>query len=113
MTNFTAGQTCTVTYSFSPTRPGTRYGAVVVRSRAGTTLGTSYLYGTATGPQVTFLPAAGPTVLPLGGGFTYPVGIAVDAGDAVYVADQKANVVSKIPAGCTSASCVTPVGGWL
>jgi sugar lactone lactonase YvrE len=46
---------------------------------------------------------------PLGGGFQTPFGAAVDTSGNVYVTDGSA--VKEIPAGCTTASCVTTLGG--
>jgi NHL repeat len=46
----------------------------------------------------------------LGGGFSSPFGVAVDAFANVFVADTGNNAVKKIPPGCVSASCVTAVG---
>ena len=50
-------------------------------------------------------------VTALGGGFSYPYGVAVDASGNVYVADSGNNVVKEIPPGCASSSCVTTLGG--
>jgi len=47
----------------------------------------------------------------LGGGFSNPFGVAVDASGNVYVADFTNNAVKKIPAGCGSSSCATTLGG--
>jgi DNA-binding beta-propeller fold protein YncE len=42
------------------------------------------IYGTGAGPEVVFSPA---TLSTLGGGFSYPYGVAVDGSGNVYVAD--------------------------
>jgi hypothetical protein len=47
----------------------------------------------------------------LGGGFTFPAGVAVDLSDNVYVADDDDNAVKKIPPGCFASACVTTFGG--
>jgi large repetitive protein len=47
----------------------------------------------------------------LGGGFYEPVGVAVDGGGNVYVADYGNGAVKEMPAGCTSSSCATTVDG--
>jgi CSLREA domain-containing protein len=47
----------------------------------------------------------------LGGGFSYPDSVAVDASGNVYLADYGPNAVYEIPAGCASSSCVTRLGG--
>ena len=53
---------------------------------------------------------AGP-VTPLGGGFSNPLGVAVDSGGNVYVTDSGNAAVKEIPPGCTSSACVTTLGG--
>jgi hypothetical protein len=53
-TSYTAGEACTVEYSFTPQVPGTRLGAITLVSDSGALLGTSYLGGTGTGPLATF-----------------------------------------------------------
>ena len=53
---YAAYDTCTVNVVFTPTAPGTRYGAIVIRSLSGTTIATAYLRGTGLGPQIAFLP---------------------------------------------------------
>jgi streptogramin lyase len=47
----------------------------------------------------------------LGGGFTNPIGTAVDPSGNVYVADASHNAVKEIPAGCASSTCVVTIGG--
>ena len=50
-------------------------------------------------------------VTTLGGGFSCPYGVAVDAIGNVYVADTGNSAVKKIPSGCSSSSCVVTLGG--
>ena len=47
----------------------------------------------------------------LGGGFSTPAGVAMDASGNVFVADAGNNLVKEIPAGCASSGCVIPLGG--
>jgi sugar lactone lactonase YvrE len=47
----------------------------------------------------------------LGGGYSYPSGVAVDGSGNVYVADADNNAVKEMPARCDSSSCVTNLGG--
>ena len=54
--SYAVGDTCTVTVSYSPTRPGPRYGAVVLYASNGTPSATAYLQGQGTSPQVSFNP---------------------------------------------------------
>jgi DNA-binding beta-propeller fold protein YncE len=67
-------------------------------------LATAYVYGTGTGPQVTFSPATQST---LGGDLNVPRGVAVDGSGNVFVADTNNNTVKEILAGGT----VTILGG--
>jgi trimeric autotransporter adhesin len=53
---YNAGDTCTVAATFTPTRPGARYGAVALFAPSGTPIATSYLQGVGVGPQVSFSP---------------------------------------------------------
>jgi sugar lactone lactonase YvrE len=47
----------------------------------------------------------------LGGGFSDPFGVAVDASGNIYVANYLGNSVMEFPAGCASSSCVITLGG--
>ena len=78
---YTAGQACTVQYSFTPQEPGVRLGAITLVSDSGSLLGTSYLGGTGTGPQAIFS-NGGQSVLQNTSG--YLNGIATDASGNVY-----------------------------
>jgi large repetitive protein len=109
-TAYTFGQTCTVNVTFTPKFAGTRYGAVVLTDNNGNVLATGYLQGTGVGPQVIYSPALTSTPVSGIGSGSVPVGVAVDGSGNVYVANLS-NAVTKIPLGCTSASCVTTLGG--
>jgi sugar lactone lactonase YvrE len=106
----TVGATCTVEYTFTPSHPGTRYGGINLTNSAGTVLGEAFVTGVGNGPQAAFAPATGAVPTIMGGMFSYPYGIAVDATGDVYVADNVRTVL-KVPAGCGSSSCVTTLGG--
>jgi len=110
-TAYTAGQTCTVDINFTPTHPWVRYGGITLESSAGTVLAQSFVTGTGTGPQVIFPEGTAEASSTLGGGFSDQGGVAVDGNGNVYVADTYDSEVKKIPAGCTSSSCVTVLGG--
>ena len=86
---YTSGQTCTVKYTFKPIHPGTRYGAAVLYDNATpvNAIANTYLYGTGTGPQVTFSP---PTQSALPTGLASPCGMAVDAKGNLFVASDSA-----------------------
>ena len=109
-TVYAAGQTCTVNVTFTPKFAGTRNGAVVLNDINGNVLATGYLQGTGVGPQVIYSPALTSTPVSGIGSGSVPVGVAVDGSGNVYLANLS-NAVTKIPLGCTSASCVTTLGG--
>jgi len=81
-TPYSAGATCTVEFSFTPARPGLRYGGIPLTSTTGTTIANAYVYGLGTGPQVTYAPG---TQSLLGSGLTNPSGVAVDGSGDIFV----------------------------
>jgi sugar lactone lactonase YvrE len=114
-TAYSIGQVCTVEYGFTPLHPGQRMGAVQLISSAGAVMGTSFISGIGSGPQVVFATTTTGVYLPsaqntLGGGFSNPEAAAVDGSGNVYVADFSSSAVKEIPAGCASSSCVTTLG---
>ena len=88
--------TCTVNVAFKPQFPGARNGAIQLFDGSGNLLGTAYIPGTGTGPQVVFAPGTQST-LPAGGGFSQPLGDAVDAAGNVYIADTLDSRIIEIP----------------
>jgi hypothetical protein len=103
---YTSGDTCTLNVTFTPKFSGVRYGAATLSNGSGAVIATAYVYGTGSGPQVTFSPGTQTT---LGGGFSQPQGVAVDGNGNVFVADT--TVVKEIPAGCVSTGCVVTLAG--
>jgi hypothetical protein len=93
---YAVGSTCTVNYTFKPTRPWIRYGGIALADSSGNLLGNSYITGTGTGPQPIFL--SNNSVATLGSGFNYPLGAAVDASGNVYVADTENGCIKEIVA---------------
>jgi sugar lactone lactonase YvrE len=89
---YTISSSCTVNVTFSPKHPGVRYGAVVLTDNSGNVIGTAYVEGTGTGPQISFLPR---TLTSLPGSFGYPQGIAVDGAGNLYIADPLGSAVYK------------------
>jgi sugar lactone lactonase YvrE len=94
-TAYNAGQTCTVNYTFRPTHPGLRYGGISLSTSGSVVLGNAYIYGLGTGPQVIYSPAAQSLV---GGYYSFPTGVAVDAAGDVFLSDENGNSVSEVPA---------------
>jgi len=114
-TAYTAGQTCTVNVVFKPRAAGTRTGAVLLTDASGNTLGTTFLPGAASGPQIQFNSnfQAQVTVLPNTPVTNYPLGVAVDAAGNVYATDAAHDVLLKIPySGGTYGAPVTIASGF-
>jgi streptogramin lyase len=95
-TAYSAGQICTVSYIFQPQYPGQRLGAVAAVDNNGNPMGTSYLSGLGTGPQISFSPAVQSVV---GTGYIYPSSVAVDAAGDVFIADYNQPTLFEVPAG--------------
>jgi streptogramin lyase len=93
------GQSGTVKVTFTPQHPGPRYGAVNLADASGNLMATVCLQGAGSGPQVAFLPGVATRI---GSGFCVPIGVAVDAGGNVFLADTYNNrVVKATPSGGT------------
>jgi len=99
--SYNAGDICTVNVVFKPTAPGLRRGAVQLMDGAGYPLASANIYGTGTGPLVTFPPLTNSfpnNASILTSNFRDPEGIAIDGNGNVYVTDQAGGVVKKIVA---------------
>ena len=106
---YSNGDTCSVKVTLTPKYAGPRYGAVQLLNGSRSVIATALIYGTGLGPQIQF--PSNPTIAPLGGGFSYPFGVAVDGAGNIYVADAGNTAVKEMPAGCATSSCVTTLGG--
>ncbi|HZL26312.1 MAG TPA: NHL repeat-containing protein, partial [Acidobacteriaceae bacterium] len=98
-TVYAIGDTCTVQYTFKPTRPWMRYGGISLSDANGVLLGNTYLTGKGTGPQVSYPPSA--TTVPatlIGNTAGAPVGIVVDGNGNVYFTDLSSGSVKEIVA---------------
>jgi trimeric autotransporter adhesin len=97
-TAYTVSETCTVNVIFKPRVPGARPGAVLLTDASNDILGIAYLPGTGIGPEITFSPGVQSTLPSYSGqNAAVPVGVAVDAGLNVYVADLINNWIIKMP----------------
>ena len=95
---YNSGDTCTINATFTPQYPGARYGAAVLEDTSGTVLATAYLYGSGTGPQITFLPGVESTLTVSGSKPAAPAAMAADASGNIYIADPaNGQVVKETP----------------
>ncbi len=98
-TAYNVNDTCTVQYTFSPTRPWIRYGGISLSDASGVLLGNIYLTGTGTGPQLSYPPSASTVPITLTGGTnSSPDSVALDGNGNVYFADASSNSLKEIVA---------------
>ena len=110
LTTYTAGESCTVHVTFSPTAPGLRLGAVELHDSSGDLLGRGYMYGTGTGSLLRYNPG---TQAVLYSSLNAPQAMVVDAGSNIYIADTQNTRVLKLPWNGTSYGTPVTVGsGW-
>jgi uncharacterized repeat protein (TIGR03803 family) len=109
-TTYDVGAACTADYTFTPAHPGQRLGGITVTDASNNVLANAYITGIGTGPQITFSSANNQTTL-VTVPADEPFGVAVDASGDIFFADAESNAVDKVPAGCTTAACVTTLGG--
>ena len=95
--SYAVGDSCTVVVSFTPAHPGSRYGAVQLSSN-GVVIATGNVFGTGTGPQITFGPGTLSTLAQTNGNFSEPSGVAVDGSGNIFVADLLNSAVREIVA---------------
>jgi sugar lactone lactonase YvrE len=106
-TAYTAGQSCTVTASFTPSAPGARAGAVTfIAQESNLPLMTWYLDGTGQSGAVTIDPGTQTPTTLTGTQTPAGYGTAVDGFGNVYVADHANGAVLKLAAGTFSQSTV-------
>ena len=128
VTAYTVGQVCSVDFSFTPTVPGQRPGAIILSSGSAV-LGVSFLSGIGTGPQVVESPGtitvyAG---IPQSAGYSgdngaatnaklnSPSGIVFDPAGNLYIADYGNSTVRKVNAttgNITMVAGVPPSAGY-
>ena len=94
---YEAKSTCTVVVRFTPQGPGHRFGKLTVADTASAAPLSIGLLGEGSGPVVSFTPAQITTVpgtFPSGAGLlSSALGLAVDGGDTLYIADTGNNAV--------------------
>jgi large repetitive protein len=82
---YSAGDSCTVNVTFTPTRPGLRFGGVTLSTSGGTLIGNAYVNGVGVGPQVIYPPGVQTM---LGSGFTDPSGVSEDGNGNIFVSNN-------------------------
>ncbi len=92
---YTAGQTCTVQYTFTPQAPGQRLGGITLLDGSGNVLTGAFLSGTGTGPVAIFPTASAKTTV---ANVAQPTGVARDAAGNLYVTDYTNGSVLKYAA---------------
>ena len=123
---YTVGQTCTVEFSFTPTAPGLRLGAIELFTATGTQpLATTYIYGTGEGPLAAYTPGIISTVAgngsiafngpPDGDGglatqasFFNLTSVSLDGAGNMYLVDSSNGFVRKVTA---ATGIINPVAG--
>jgi sugar lactone lactonase YvrE len=98
---YNVGDTCEVDVLFSPSTSGNRYGAVALRDTAGNRVALGYVYGVGVAPQVGFPPGVQATI---DSALAHPVGVAVDNGGGIYIAESGAGKVYKETSSSGAAS---------
>ncbi len=98
---YTAGQTCTVQYSFNPLAPGVRVGGILLKSNDATplTVASTYLSGTGTGPQAVFTTGV---VSTFATNVSSQNGFAVDAAGDLYFTEPDTGTIQKVAAGTST-----------
>jgi sugar lactone lactonase YvrE len=89
--NYSTGDSCVVNVKLTPGTPGPKYGAVELLDHSSNVLATGLVYGSGTGPMVTFPPGQQTQVDSL----TNAEGIAADSAGNLYVADTYNNRILK------------------
>jgi sugar lactone lactonase YvrE len=98
-TAYSAGQGCTVNYTFTPLAPGGRKGAVLLTDGSGNVLGTSYLSGIGVGPQGLF--DTTPQTVSISG-LNMVRGLSLDGYGNLYAFETTSGSIDEFPAGTST-----------
>jgi hypothetical protein len=94
-TTYPAGDMCAVNVAYTPQYSGNRNGAILLSDASGNVLATTYLPGTATGPQIVFTTNS-PAALSEVAAFD-PEGMTVDGNGNIYFSDLANATVYELP----------------
>jgi len=113
-TTYSSSSTCVVNVTFNPRFAGTRTGAVVFYSGAGSTgtvLASTSMYGIGTGPQIAYILSQAITINPVvnGEGLGQPHYAVKDGAGDLFISDFFNNRVVEIPAGGGAAIAFNPI----
>ncbi len=108
-TAYSAGQSCTVNYTFTPIAPGGRNGAVLLTDGSGNVLGTSLLSGIGAGPKGLF--DTTPQTVSISD-LSVPRGLSTDGYGNLYVFETTSGSIDEFPAGTSTKVqlATVPVG---
>ncbi len=95
-TTYTAGQSCSESIQYTPSRPGNAEAGATIGGSAGSPLATFYLSGVGLGSGLTMDPG---TVSAVGSGFVSPQQVAIDAAGDTFYADPGNNAVLEFTPG--------------
>jgi hypothetical protein len=104
---YTAGQTCSLSFYFKPTRPGIRYGGITLTDAAGDLLANSYVYGYGVGPQVLYDPIVQTLV---GNSLGLPSGVAINGNGDLFVSNYQGASSGLVEIAANGT--VTPIGSF-
>lgn len=103
---YSVGQTCTLQFTFTPTRPGIRYGGITLSDANGNLLANAYIYGYGVGPQVLYAPIKQTLV---GNSLGQPSGVAVNGTGDLFVSNETGDGLTEIAVNGN----VTPIGNFI
>jgi hypothetical protein len=102
-TAYTAGQSCSVNLTYTPSAGGLQTGAVILANASGTAINTAAVSAIGDAVVVTVDPG---TVTPFTGAFKTPEGAAIDSQGNIYVADAGNNTITEFVSGSTTGTVI-------
>jgi len=106
---YAVGQTCSLSFTFKPTRPGIRYGGITLSDAAGNLLANSYIYGYGVGPQVLYQPVVQSMI---GNSLGQPSGVAINGNGDLFVSNYLLTSSGSGLVEITAAGAVVQIGSF-